>query len=60
MKGIALTDILLVLIFLTITVTACSVGMGERLERGYTAQLKQTNPHPPPVPSNVAPPSPGH
>ena len=33
-------DIALLLIFLSITVTACSMGMGERVQRGYTMQIR--------------------
>ena len=34
-------DTLLLLGFIAIVITACNVGMGERLERGYAQQLKQ-------------------
>lgn len=34
-------NILLALGFVAAAVTACSIGMGERLERGYTQQLRQ-------------------
>lgn len=36
-----MTDILLALGFIAIIVTACNIGMGDRIERGYAMQLRQ-------------------
>ena len=36
-----MTNILLALGFIALSIVACNIGMGDRVERGYAMQLRQ-------------------